>query len=137
MSKLILIFSLVFCLSACSSIDTQDPSQRLVFQYSTAKFIERSDEPKERATRIIEEIDMVRAFIDFQGAPLTELKERIVQRALDRGLTPADMILVNGLIAEVEIRIAKYMDDGIIDEDETMRINAVLNLIEQAAAVYL
>lgn len=132
----IILIVLALLIAGCSTINLQDPAQRLAIQYATAKFIEKGETQK-RAAAIIEEADKAKTFFDVQGVPLSDIKSRIIERVRDRGLSPADTLLATALIDAVEMKIAEDIGRGIIGPDDKIRINWALDLIKKAAAVYL
>ena len=134
--KTLLIIFLAFVLGACSTIDLQNPAHRIAIQYATAKFIEQGETQK-RAQGVISEIEQAQIFFDVQGVPLSDIKARIIERVRYRGLSPADTLLATALIDAVELKIAEDIGRGVINPDDKIRINAALDLIKQAAEVYL
>ena len=134
--KTLLIIILASMLGACSTIDLQNPAHRIAIQYATSKFIEQGESQK-RAEAVIAEVEQAKTLIDMQAVPLSDIKARIIQRVSDRGLSPADTLLATALIDVVNLKIAEDIDNGVIGANDKIRINSALELIKQAATVYL
>ena len=134
--KKIILCLLILTLSACSTVNFQSPAHKLAIQYAVGKFIEAGDASK-RAAAIISEVTNAQTLIDLQQVPIADVKLAVLRRVADRGLSVADTMLASALIDIVEAQITADISKGIISKDETIRVNAFLDIVKQAAGIYL
>ena len=135
MNKFIMLLALLF-LVGCSGLDLRDPVQRVGVQYAIGKAIEASDDPVKLSNDIISEAEQFKSFLAVQAVPITEIRDRVRQRIIDKGYSPADTVLAIAVLDTVELEISKAVESGRIPPDKTTSINAFLDLVINVAGWY-
>jgi hypothetical protein len=123
-------------LAACSS----NPSPRdeaiigLSVQYATAKYIEKRPQSRENIVRIA---NAAKAIVGSEDASVTlQTLQEVVDGELDKlSLSPADRVLANGLVQLIVAELQAKVGDGLIPEDQRIRVAHILDLVIATASV--
>ena len=124
---------IALALGACSS----NPSARdeaiigLSVQYATAKYIEKRPNSRENIVRVATAAKGIVA--GDSTATLITLQEFVGQELDKLSLSPADRVLANGLVSLIVAELQAKVGDGLIPEDQRVRVSQVLDLIIAAA----
>jgi hypothetical protein len=134
LKKLVSIVA-VLLLAACSS----NPSSRdeaiigLSVQYATAKYIEKRPDSRENIVHVATAAKGIVA--GDSTATLITLQEFVGQELDKLSLSPADRVLANGLVSLIVAELQAKVGDGLIPEDQKIRVSQILDLVIAAAQV--
>lgn len=125
----------VALMGACSLLEDRDSRLQLAVTYATAKLIEQSGDitgpgvgaAVSRARAIVEADDNV-TVVDLAAQIRSALN-------LDQ-LSPADQILVNALLAEVQREFEFRLGLGVLKPEDKLAILTFLDWVELAALLY-
>lgn len=124
-------------LQACTILQRVAESD-LGIQYATGKFIERSDDWQHRADRVLAVTGDVRVWVDVGAAATVHEIRQVALAHIDLSrLSPADSLLLEALLDEIEAELVARVGDGLIPEDALITVHQVLDSIERGARRYL
>lgn len=125
----------VALLSACSMLQDRDSRLQLAVTYATAKLIENSGDIT--GPGVIASVERARAIVEADdNVTVIDLAEQIRGALnLDR-LSPADQILVNALLAEVQREFEFRLGLGMLKPEDKLAILTFLDWVELAALMY-
>jgi hypothetical protein len=136
--------SLLFIVVGCASLTTgSDAGDEMLTIYATAKFIDKGSseaEQTERAQSIYDTVQDIRQIVSLNSYSLGDLGPVIKKRIDEKyDLSPADRYLAFGLIDNIILSLEQRLVDGvpIPIENQTFRINQVLDWVESATGFYL
>jgi hypothetical protein len=129
-----LILSLLL-LTGCASFNSGGGAERLAITYATMKYVESSNQPAERAERVIAVAEEAKSFLDTGTASLDLLQAAVVER-LPADLSAADRLLANALIQTIVAELQTRVGAGIIPPDQAYQVSTVLGIVIDAAEAY-
>jgi hypothetical protein len=119
-------------LAGCSST----PSARdealigLSVQYATAKYIEKKPDSRENIVRIANAAKVIAS----DASVTLQSLQAFVGGELDKlSLTPADRALADGLVALIVVELDARVGEGLIPEDQRVRVVRLLDFVIAAA----
>jgi uncharacterized protein YceK len=132
--RFVATFVATLLLAGCSST----PSARdealigLSVQYATAKYIEKKPDSRENIVRIA---TAAKAIVSASDASVTlQSLQGFVGGELDKlELTPADRALADGLVALIVVELDARVGEGLIPEDQRVRVVRLLDFVIAAA----
>jgi hypothetical protein len=136
-STVLLILMVALFSSGCANFNFDDTGTRVAIQVATGQYIESSGLPSERAQSVIDEVNKARTFLDVEFITVEEIAENFKQRLVEKGLSPSEMVLAITLIDMIQASIDEKIDVGQVSPEYLVRINGVLNIVEDMAKVYL
>lgn len=137
LSALVCAASLV-CAS-CETIEKTPATAALVVQYATAKVIEAGTSPGERATRAarIKAIATdAKSWLDGDAVTLDLLQQVAQERIAKLDLSPADLLLANGLLQVVVTELQAKVGQGVLSPELKLTVSQVLAWVAGAADLY-
>ena len=127
----ILIFALFISTGmGCASFGQNQDAAKLATQYATLKVI---DGDAERAARISAVIADTLEVLDNSAITVAAVESAVREQIEWSELDPADTLLANALIESVRIELEARVGSGALDEEQTVRVRAVLMWISDAA----
>lgn len=126
----------VFLMTSCASGGTRRAADtalaRVVVQYATVKVLQQNPA---HAPRVIALCAMVRTIAGGEKASTVGMLMEVIRAAIDwRKLDPADALLVQVLLEEIEQRLLERVGAGPFDGTGLLRVGEVTAWIEQAAS---
>ena len=122
------VLVLVF-LVGCSMLDKHQASAKLAIQYATIKYIDGSDDKRERTLKVTANARELAA----TGATLDAIDQAIRDSIDWNKLDDADKLLANALLDIVGEELKARIGEGTLDPDQVLAVEAVLGWIEEAA----
>lgn len=108
---------------------------QLAIQYATLKVIDRNPEKAARVHALANEA--LTWTMAGEYAALDELEARVRTRIVEEANPdPADMLLIDALLAATRAELEARIGDGVLDEATRVRVNEVLGWIIAATAPY-
>ena len=137
MKKILLLLVIVF-ISACSTLNMQDPAHKLAVQYATGKFIERTPVFGRvgAARKVIAYAESAKQLFDFERKSLVDIEAELLRRLATERLSISDRALATALIQSVADNIEQKTNIGVIDDEKKVTVNEILNAIIVAANWY-
>jgi hypothetical protein len=134
---ILLMLMAAVLVSGCANFNLDDTGTRVAIQVATGQYIEASDLPSKRAQSVIDEVSKARTFLDVEFITVEEIADNFKQRLVEKGLSPSEMVLAITLIDMIQASIDNKIDVGQVSPEDLVRINGVLNIVEDMAKVYL
>ena len=117
--------ALTVAIGGCAAIQDNPMSAKLPVQYATLKVIESDDVSR---NDVLEHVERARDLLNAtQDVSVTDLTATVDLSGLDA----ADRLLVASLLAQIE---HAALDVDVVGEDRLVRLNTLLDWIEQAAS---
>lgn len=126
---------IAIALSGCANLDVgNNPSTKLVVQYSTLKLIQQSDDvSRENVVSVAQKAK--RLVSSDEEVVLSNLKQEIVGYVDISKLEPSDVLLFLTLVQTVESYVKQEYEDGVVTNEMKAKINVVLNWILEASTM--
>lgn len=129
--------SVMLTLTGCTLLRERPAAVRLAVSYATAKYIEASDRPAERALRVRDVATKVAQFIESSPDILVDQLRNVAIANLPPGLGMADRTLALAVIDTVAEEIQARIKSGALPEDVKMNARSVVQWVAAAAIGYL
>lgn len=136
--RLAAVLSLCLCLgwlSGCSLLQDRDARLQLAVSYATGKLIEQSSDIT--GERVAAAVVRARAIVEADElVTVIDLTARIRSTLDLEQLGPADRMLVDALLAEVQREFTFRLGAGMLKPEDRLAILTFLNWVELAALMY-
>lgn len=122
-------------LSGCSVLNTvAEEDNRLLVQYATLKVIETDDNVT--GPGVVSLIERAKQYASGESVTVSALVDAGRARLADSGLSAADKLLVNSILAEAQRRLEARLGGGVLNEEAQFKLITVLGWVQDAAAAY-
>lgn len=128
-------FALLFLLVGCKTLEQNQASTRLVIQYSVAKYIEKAGDTEAqaaRAERVRKVATQALALTDGNDVILAAVEAAVRAEVAKLNLSPADLMLADGLVAVISEEISKRVGEGVLSPEQLIQTKLVLSWIVDA-----
>lgn len=125
-----LLLTLAFTLSACSTLQSNDTTTKLAVQYGTMKIIEQSDAVT--ADGVLRAVSKAREAAN-EEVRIIDVRERVLAAIDIQDFSPADQLLITTLVDQVQAELAMSVTNGLLSEDDMVRLETLLGWVEDAA----
>lgn len=134
-----LLSAIAFLMSGCSTIgkavDSGDIRAELAVLYATEKVI---DGKATRAKRVISLVNEARDFVAQEDSVTIKLLDTEIKSKINwDNLSPADRVLVNAVLIRARERLETEIGEGVLADNQKVRVTKVLEWIERSAESYL
>lgn len=142
MYRYLLIFLMAAVLVGCGSlsINPQSSGVTLLAQGVSMKYVERAngvDARRVRALALMEAVDDARVMLDWRGVTVADLKAAMIKRVMDADMELSDKVLLTEFIGMLASGVDDGVENGEVQPDERVTVNAVLDAVERGAMFYL
>lgn len=130
--KILMSVILALSLMGCSVLSTvSEDRNQIAVQYATLKVME-SDSVD--GSRIVELVTDAREYVRAgESVAVSALASAARERLAESGLSPADKILIDAILARAQARLEAEIGEGLLSEDQRLQLLTVLEWIESAA----
>lgn len=129
-AKYAAILVLVF-LVGCSVLDQHQAGAKLAIQFATLKYIDGSDDKRERVLEVVTNARELAATATTLDALHQAVRESINWDRLD----DADKLLASNLLDLIRDELKARFDSELLDPDQIVAVNRALDWIQEAAAL--
>ena len=136
MKKLVLsMMAGVLFLTGCATLQgflaaTENPILQRTVQYGVVRYLAANPDQQPEAQRVIDE---VRKVVDRPAmVTVFELEQVAIEAIPWDKMDPAGQFLLMGLVADIGYYVRQQVGDGMLDEDDKVRVRDFLYWIEQA-----
>jgi hypothetical protein len=134
----VLAVAAVFALTGCASFNVNEAKDRLGVQLATMGYIESGENHTKRAERVLEVVEETRTMMDFADVSVADIKVALLARIAERSnLTPLEHLAAQELVTYLSDEVEARLTRRTITVDDRVTVNAVLALVEGAAARYV
>lgn len=121
----------LFFFVGCASINTESASARLTVQYAVLKYIK---EDTQKAERVVIHVDRAIALVEGNEViSVSDIVTKIRASINWKRLDPADLLLLDALLLQLEDSLKKRIGDGRINPEGRVELITVLGWIKNAA----
>ena len=124
-------------ISGCSWLEDNPQTASLVIQSATAKFIEKADDPSERAQRVIDVSAKALDIVGSERASVDAFRIAVTSLIDFDELPVSDKILLTQLIELVAESLAERVGEGALDPDQLIVVREAFGDAIIAAGYYL
>lgn len=123
----------------CATLEKAPATASLVTQYATAKVIEAGKTPEERtarAARIKAIASDARSWLDGDAVTISFLQQAAQDRLAKLDLSPADLLLAQGLVQVIVDELQAKVGAGVLSEATKLTVSQVLGWVVSATELY-
>lgn len=133
----ILTVASVLLLSACASTPQGQRAERIAVQGATVALIEHSDNPADKAARVVQAVDLVQTLLLDQQTTVGDLRAALLRRVGERELSPGEKVIALEVIASLGDVVEQKVGKGYLSPEAVLSVNEVLSWVENTAALYV
>lgn len=138
MFRLITAIVVMVALSGCAVLDRVEESpmtSQLITDQITLRFIAGSDDPVARAERVRAVVAKVRSHLSgTESYSIAALDEAVRAQINWQSLSVADQALLDYALSKARASLADLIGEGVVDPEQTERVDTLLTWIDNAAA---
>lgn len=135
-------FMAVFFVAGCAVLEwgaQHADTARLAVKAGTLRAIEAApvDERSERAQAIVRIAETATGHVQSDAETTIAAVESRVREEIDwKSLEVSEQLLVDALVTAIRERLEERVGDGLLSEEDRLRIRSVLDWVIEAAALY-
>lgn len=122
-------------LVGCASFERNQSAAKLAISYSVLKYVESAGDTNAqaaRAARVRNVAERALALTDGKDVILAAVEAAVRAEVAKLNLSPADLMLADGLIAVISDEISKRVGEGILSPEQLVQTKVVLGWIINA-----